>query len=125
MGDNSLPSGDAPELQDVLDALDDPDCRAILRETIEPMTANELVTACDIPRSTLYRKLELLSSASLVVEQETINPGGGRVTHYKQSFDDVIITMDDTGEFSVSIGEQQQSTDERLADIWSKMGDEV
>ncbi|MFC7059879.1 winged helix-turn-helix domain-containing protein [Halovenus salina] len=125
MGDNSLPSGDTPELQDVLDALDDPDCRAILRETTEPMTANELVTACDIPRSTLYRKLELLSSASLVVEQETINPGGGRVTHYKQSFDDVIITMDDTGEFSVSIGEQQQSTDERLADIWSKMGDEV
>lgn len=125
MGDNSVSSEDAPELQDVLDALDDPDCRTILRETIEPMTANQLVNACDIPRSTLYRKLELLSSASLVKERETINPGGGRVTHYKQSFDDVTISMDETGEFTVTVDRSPQSTEERLADIWSKMGDEI
>ena len=74
MGDNSVSSEDTPEVQDVLDALDDPACRAILQETIEPMTANELRGACDIPKSILYRKLELLSSASLVREQETINP---------------------------------------------------
>jgi predicted transcriptional regulator len=125
MGDDSVSSVDAPELQDVLDALDDPDCRAILRETIEPMTANELVNACDIPRSTLYRKLELLSSASLVKERETIHPGGGRVTHYKRSFDDVTISMDETGEFTVTVDRPSQSTEERLADIWSMMGDEI
>ncbi|MFQ3319607.1 MAG: DNA-binding transcriptional ArsR family regulator [Natronomonas sp.] len=125
MGDNSVSSEDPPEVQDVLDALDDPACRAILRETIEPMTANELLDACDIPKSTLYRKLELLSSASLVREQETINPGGGRVTYYERSFEDVTISMDDTGAFSVSVDRPPQSTDERLADIWSMMGDEV
>nr|WP_232833904.1 helix-turn-helix domain-containing protein [Saliphagus sp. LR7] len=120
-----MSSEDTPTLQDVLDALDDPECRAILRETVEPMTANELIDACDIPKSTLYRKLELLSSGSLVREQDTINPGGGRVTHYERSFDDVTISMDDTGEFSVSVERSPQSTDERLADIWSMMGDEV
>jgi DNA-binding transcriptional ArsR family regulator len=125
MGDNSVSSEDTPEVQDVLDALDDPACRAILRETIEPMTANELLDACDIPKSTLYRKLELLSSASLVREQETINPGGGRVTYYERSFEDVTISMDDTGTFSVSVDRPPQSTDKRLADIWSMMGDEV
>jgi DNA-binding transcriptional ArsR family regulator len=125
MGDNSGSSEDRPALQDVLDALDDPQCRAILRETIEPMTANELINACDIPKSTLYRKLELLSSASLVREQEMINPGGGRVTHYKRSFDDVTISIDETGEFSVSVDRPPQSSDERLADIWSMMGDEI
>ena len=125
MGDDSVSSEDTPPLQDVLDALDDPECRAILRETVEPMTANELIDVCDIPRSTLYRKLELLSSASLVRERDTINPGGGRVTHYERSFDDVTISMDDTGEFSVSVERPPQSTDERLADIWSMMGDEV
>lgn len=125
MGDNSVSSEDPPELQDVLDALDDPACRTILRETIEPMTANELLDACDIPKSTLYRKLELLSSASLVREQETINPGGGRVTYYERSFEDVTISMDDTGAFSVNVDRPPQSTDERLADIWSMMGDEV
>ncbi|MBX0288764.1 MULTISPECIES: winged helix-turn-helix domain-containing protein [Haloarcula] len=125
MGDNSVSSEDPPGLQDVLDALDDPACRTILRETIEPMTANELLDACDIPKSTLYRKLELLSSASLVREQETINPGGGRVTYYERSFEDVTISMDDTGTFSVNVDRPPQSTDERLADIWSMMGDEV
>jgi predicted transcriptional regulator len=125
MGDNSASSEDTPALQDVLVALYDPECRAILSETVEPMTANELIDACDIPKSTLYRKLELLSSASLVQERETINPGGGRVTHYERSFDDVTVSMDDTGEFSVSVERPAQSTDERLADIWSKMGDEI
>jgi DNA-binding transcriptional ArsR family regulator len=125
MGDNSVSSEDPPGLQDVLDALDDPACRTILRETIEPMTANELLDACDIPKSTLYRKLELLSSASLVREQETINPGGGRVTYYERSFEDVTISMDDSGTFSVNVDRPPQSTDERLADIWSMMGDEV
>ena len=125
MGDDSVPSEDRPPLQDVLDALDDPKCRAILRETVEPMTANELIDACDVPKSTLYRKLELLSSASLVRERDTINPGGGRVTYYERSFDDVTISMDDTGEFSVSVERPPKPTDERLADIWSMMGDEI
>lgn len=89
MGDDSVLSGDTPELQDVLDALTDPDCRAILRQTAEPMTANELTDTCDISRSTLYRKLDLLSSASLVREQDSINPGGGRTTRYERNFEDV------------------------------------
>jgi len=42
MGDDSVPSGDTPELQDVLDALTDPDCRAILRQTAEPMADERL-----------------------------------------------------------------------------------
>jgi predicted transcriptional regulator len=125
MGDNSVSSEDTSEVQNVLDALDDPACRAILREIIDPMTANELLDECDIPKSTLYRKLELLSSASLVREQEIINPEGGRVTYYERSFEDVTISMDDTGAFSVSIDRTPQSNDERLADIWSMMGEEV
>jgi DNA-binding transcriptional ArsR family regulator len=125
MGDSSASSEGSPTLQDVLDALDDPGCRAILRETVEPMTANELIDACDIPKSTLYRKLELLSSASLIREQDTINPGGGRLTYYEQAFDNVTISMDDVGTFSVEVDRPSQSTDERLADIWSMMGDEI
>lgn len=125
MGDDPVSSEDSAVLQDVLDALDDPDCRAILRETEEPMTANELADACDIPASTLYRKLNLLSSASLVRERDQINPGGGRVTHYERSFEDVTISMDNAGEFSVTVERPPQSTDERLADIWSMMGDEL
>ncbi|WP_262174574.1 winged helix-turn-helix domain-containing protein [Haloarcula laminariae] len=125
MGDNSGPSTDKPSFQAVFEALDDPDCRAILRETSNTMTANELIDACDIPRSTLYRKLDLLSSASLISERDKINPGGGRVTLYERDFDDVTISMSESGEFSVTVKRSEQTTDERLADIWSKMGDEI
>lgn len=118
-------SRDSPSLQDVLDALDDADCRAILRETAEPMTATELIDACDIPKSTLYRKLDLLSEASLVREQDIINPGGGRTTKYERDFDDVTISMDDEDDFSVTVERPPRKADERLADIWSKMGDEL
>jgi DNA-binding transcriptional ArsR family regulator len=125
MGDNSEAETDIGPTEDILKALDDPDCRAILRETAKPMTANELVDTCDIPRSTLYRKLELLSSASLIREREKIKSVGGRVTHYRRSFEDITIRIDDDGKFSVSLNRSQQPTDQRLADMWSTMRDEV
>ncbi|MFT4946465.1 MAG: putative transcriptional regulator [Natronomonas sp.] len=125
MGDSHASSDEKPTLQDVLDALDDPDCRSILRETIEPMTATELTNACDIPKSTLYRKLDLLSTASLVREQETVSPDGGRVTRYECTVEDVTVSIDDEGEFSVRIDRPSRETDERLADLWSMMGEEL
>ncbi|WP_049894711.1 winged helix-turn-helix domain-containing protein [Halogranum rubrum] len=121
----SAPSKDSPTLQEILDALDDPNCRAILRETSEPMTANDLIDKCDIPKSTLYRKLDLLTTASLVREQVSISPGGGRVTRYERDFDDVLITMDETDTFSVTVERPPKRADERLANLWSKMGDEL
>lgn len=118
-------SEDSPSLQDVLDALDDAACRAILRETTEPMTANELIDTCDIPQSTLYRKLDLLSEASLVREEETITPGGGRTTQYERDFEDVMISMNSDDNFSVTVERPPRKPDERLENIWSKMGDEL
>lgn len=124
MGTHPVSDGDVPSLQDVLDALDDPDCRTILRETVDPMTAKELTETCDIPTSTVYRKLDLLSSASLVRERIEINPDGGRITRYQCDVDDVRISMADD-EFDVAITRPKRSVDERLATIWSKMGDEL
>jgi len=125
MGDSSASSMDPPELQEVLDALDDPDCRAILRETDEPMTANELTETCDIPKSTLYRKLDLLSSASLVREHDSISPEGGHLTKYQRDFEGVTISMNEDQTFSVEIEQPQRTADEQLTDIWSEMGDEL
>ena len=125
MGANPASDEDPPTLQDVLDALDDPDCQIILRESAEPMTAKELSDICDIPQSTLYRKLDLLSAASLVRERHEIHPEGGRITRYQRDFDDVTISMDDEDTFDIEISRPKRSVDERLANIWSKMGDEL
>lgn len=89
------------------------------------MAATELIDACEIPKSTLYRKLDLLSAASLVREQETVNPDGGRVTRYTCAFEDVTISIDDGGALTLDIERPPQSSDERLADIWSMMGEEL
>ena len=125
MADDSVSSTASPSLSEVLEALGDDDCRAILRNTADPMTAKELSDTCDIPKSTLYRKLNLLSQASLVRERDSINPGGGRVTRYERNFDDVTISMTDEDDFSVTVERPPRRADERLADIWSKMGDEL
>jgi DNA-binding transcriptional ArsR family regulator len=124
MEDDSA-SADDISPTDVLEALNDPDCRAILRETAEPMTATELTETCDIPRSTLYRKLELLSDAALLRERDTINPEGGRTTRYERDFDDVSISIDENDRFSVTVERPQRTADERLADIWSELGEEL
>lgn len=125
MVDDSASSTDDCAIQLVLDALEDPDCRSILRETAEPMTANQLAEVCEIPRSTLYRKLEHLSDASLLQEYDKINPEGGRTSYYQRDFDNVKITMDENDTFSVTVERSRHRTDERLQDIWSKMSDEV
>ena len=125
MGDAPANSEDVQTLQDVLDALDDPDCQTILREVDEPMTAKELIEQCDIPKSTVYRKLDLLSEASLVRERIKIHPEGGRITRYQRDFTNVTISMDDNDQFDVEISRPKRSVDEHLANIWSKMGDEL
>lgn len=125
METNPAGSEDSPPFQAILDALEDPDCRRILRETAEPMTATQLVEAVDVPRSTLYRKLDLLSGASLLREEVTVNPEGGRTTRYQRDFDDVTISIDEDDQFEVNVERPSRSAGTHLANIWSKMGDEL
>jgi DNA-binding transcriptional ArsR family regulator len=125
MADDSAPATEDTSLTAVLEALNDRDCRAIPRETAEPMTATKLIDACDIPKSTLYRKLDRLGAADLLRERDTIHPEGGRTTTYERDFDTVLIAIDDDDSFSVTVDRPQQTADERLSDIWAAMGDEL
>ncbi|QLG51021.1 winged helix-turn-helix domain-containing protein [Natrinema halophilum] len=80
--------------QAVLTALDDAACRSILEATNEEsLTATELSERCDIPMSTAYRKVELLTEADLVEEQVRINTSGKHATEYHKSFDDVLVSV--------------------------------
>ncbi|ELY73104.1 MULTISPECIES: winged helix-turn-helix domain-containing protein [Natrinema] len=80
----------------VLAALDDDACRAILEATTEkPLTATEVSEECDIPMSTAYRKVEMLTEADLVDEKVRINTSGKHATEYSKSFDDVLVSIDD------------------------------
>jgi DNA-binding transcriptional ArsR family regulator len=116
---------DAPALQDVLDALDDPECRSIVSVLEEPMTASEISEASDVPLSTTYRKLELLTEASLLSEGVDIRPDGQHASTYEIDFEEVVIALTDEREFDVSIARRARTADERLENLWSEVRKET
>lgn len=116
---------DAPALQDVLDVLDDPDCRSIIRQLEEPMTASELTDACDIPQSTLYRKLNRLSEASLVRELIEIRRHSRHTKRYELAFEEVRLWLTEDRRFAARVQRPSRAPDERLARMWSTIREEV
>lgn len=110
-----------PDLQVVLDALDDSGCRKIVQSLTEPMSAKEVSNRCDIPLTTTYRKLELLETASLVDEQTEIRSDGHHTNRYRNDFEELRVRLDDGREFSVSVTRPSRSADERLADLWTEV----
>jgi DNA-binding transcriptional ArsR family regulator len=121
MGRDPFRQDTAPELQVVLDALEDPDCRRIVRRLDDPKTARELSEGCDMALSTTYRKLELLSNASLVDERTKIRPGGHHTTQYALDFDAVRISLDEAREFDLDISRPARAPDEQLAQLWTEV----
>ncbi|MFB6299596.1 MAG: ArsR/SmtB family transcription factor [Halobacteriales archaeon] len=116
---------ETPDLQEILDALDDPDCRRIVKHLKEPMTASEISDSCDVPLSTTYRKLDLLSEASLLEEQTELRPDGQHATRYRVAFEEVSIAIDEDRTFEVAISRPPQTADERLASLWSEVRKET
>ncbi|MFB6137751.1 MAG: helix-turn-helix domain-containing protein [Halobacteriaceae archaeon] len=118
-------AAEAPALEDVLDALDDADCRAIIEALEEPMTANELSEATDVPLSTMYRKLELLTDASLLEERIDIRSDGRHTTRYALAFEEVRIALDEDRAVDVAIKRRAAAPEERLSELWSEVRKET
>ena len=116
---------DTPDLQSVLTALDDTDCRTIIRNLDGAMTAIEVSEECDIPMSTTYRKLDLLSDASLLAEGTEVRPDGHHATRYEIDFDEVQIRLADDRNLDVSIDRPARTPEERLASLWSEVRKET
>lgn len=116
---------EAPDLQEVLDALDDPDCRAIVQVLDEPMTADEISDESGVPLSTTYRKLDLLTEAALLEEGTEIRPDGQHASQYVLAFEEVVISLDEDRTFDVQIARRPRTVDERLANLWSEVRKET
>ena len=116
---------DTPDLQAVLDALDDPKCRRILERLTEPMTAEEISRTCDVPLSTTYRKLDRLTEAALVREGMEVRADGQHASTYDVDFEEVVVALDEDRTFDVEIGHLARDPDERLVDLWSEVRKET
>lgn len=97
----------------LLDALSDETSRQILSALTEPTTAADLAEDCEIPSSTVYRKLDVLTRAGLVTERIILKPGYGRCNVYERNFEHVAISVED-GEFSVTVDRPSGERDEGL-----------
>ena len=93
------------------------------------MTASEIAEAADVPLSTTYRKLDLLAEASILAETTEIREGGHHTTKYVLDFEAVRIALSEDRDFEVSIDRPARTADERLAQLWSEVmnqvGDEI
>lgn len=112
-------------VEEVLAALHDDDCRTIVRNIEEPMTASEISDACDIPLSTTYRKLEAMVEATLLEELTEIRPDGHHTTRYRLDFEEVTVAVDDDRRLEVAVSRPARTADERLADMWSEVSKEA
>ena len=114
-----------PDLETVLDALDDEDCRSIVTVLEEPMTASAISEESGVPLSTTYRKLELLTESSLLYEGIDVRPDGQHASRYAIDFEEVVIALDEAREFDVEITHRARSPDQRLENLWSEVRKET
>jgi DNA-binding transcriptional ArsR family regulator len=118
-------SDDAPDLQDVLDALDDEGCRRIIEVLDEPMTAKHVAEESDIPLSTTYRKLDVLTDAALLEERAVLQPDGHHTTEYEVVFEEVVIQLAEDRSLDVGIARPPASADQRLETLWAEVSKET
>lgn len=82
------------DIQGVLGALDDVDCRAIIKAISDTaLSAHELSKSCNIPLSTTYRKLDVLTEAGLLEEGTRIRLSGKHTSEYSWNIEEVVISV--------------------------------
>lgn len=99
-----------PDATDVLSLVADPECRAILEATATAAkSVGELGTACDLPRSTAYRKVKALVEAGLLDERVRIQPERRNPNEYLLRAGKIALTLDGAGvslpDYEVEVGD--------------------
>ncbi|ATW86860.1 putative transcriptional regulator [Halohasta litchfieldiae] len=109
--------------EDVLSTLGDEPTRTIIETLSEPMTATELSEACDIPQSTMYRKLDQLTEASLVTESTQIRESGQHTTRYELDFDEIAVQLSEEHTLTTKIDRpaRESTADQRLEELWAQI----
>lgn len=113
------------EIQAVFDALADPDCREILATLDEPRVAKQVADRCEMPQTSTYRKLEQLSEADLVAEETQLRPDGHHATTYVRDCSGIVVAIGGEDRFDVDVLEDRETPDERLANLWTRISEEL
>lgn len=91
-------------IHSLLNALHTADCRAILDATSDhALSANEIATQCDLPLSSVYRKLALLTEAGLLDERTRVRRSGHHTSEYVRVGSDVVVSVAADGTIALAI----------------------
>jgi DNA-binding IclR family transcriptional regulator len=95
---------DERAVQELLDVLDDGDCRAILAATSDDaLSTSELSDACELPLSTTYRKVELLEDVGALAECTRLRPSGKHTSEYRRRLHSVFVSLDGNGSMELLV----------------------
>lgn len=89
------------------------------------MTASGVSEVCDIPLSTTYRKLDMMSEATLLEEMTEIRTDGRHTTRYRLGFDEVSLSVAEDRTLELTIARPSRTADERLEALWSQVQREI
>ena len=89
-------SGVEDEAQPFLDVLSSAKCRTILDVTsADALTASEISDECDLPLSTTYRKINMLTATGLLEKKIRFSQSGRYASEYTRSVDEIVISFGD------------------------------
>lgn len=83
----TTPTVPVADAESVLAALSDEAAHSMLCVADEPRTAKELADECDIPLSTVYRKLDRLVTTALIEETTRARVRGKHPQQYRRRFE--------------------------------------
>ncbi|WP_435061981.1 ArsR/SmtB family transcription factor [Halobaculum sp. EA56] len=102
------------EADRLLATLGDGDCRAVLRQLADgPQTAEELAEGCEIPSTTLYRKLDDLVASGLVAEGTKVSTGGRNASLYRHGVDGVEVDVGQADGLDVRVTDRARDPPDR------------
>lgn len=96
------------DIESLLGALEDPDCRAIIEATTdEALSASELSDRCELPLSTTYRKLDQLTGVGVLEERVRLSRSGQHTSEYTLQIDSIHLSVDPDSGTVLRISEEQ------------------
>ncbi|WP_336000548.1 ArsR/SmtB family transcription factor [Halorientalis halophila] len=106
-----------PNTDGLLELLGEELVRQILAATSrEPLSVKELSEQCDVARSTIYRRVEDMVAADLLVERTRLETDGSHHSVYAANVDRLTVDIDD-GSISVSVAVREGAS-QRFSNIW-------
>lgn len=103
--------GPSAEADDLLAMLADETTRELLAALDRPMSAGELSDACDVPRSTVYRRVDRLAGTPLLDDRVVVRDDGHHTVKYDLAVTGLRVRLTDDATVEVEVDRPEGRTE--------------